>query len=252
MTLSGPSPTRTATRPASTATRTPPGGSPTRTPTNGASPTRTRTATATAAAASGPVISFLGVVRADNRYNAADLIGITGDGTPIYRRPLGTGFVIVVEARPGSSRRNVGQSSFNSDPGDPRTRPDLQIVVDRALGNGSAAVCDNEPPDIGGVPAVKPPRFDETQAISNAINDLACRFVDGEGQPRARNRMNACVLFEDGEYGFFDSSSTAQYCSVVIPQAMRFGDGDTLVLVRVRDAGGNSGPPARMIIRVGG
>ena len=111
-------------------------------------------------------------MRADNRYNPGDLIGTMPDGTPIYHRPLGTGFVIVVEGKPGTSKLAVGTNAYNSDPGDPAILPDLQIQVDRDLGDGSPSICDNMPPTIGGVPAVNPPRFDTNQTIANTINDL--------------------------------------------------------------------------------
>lgn len=240
--------TRTATNPASTATRTR-----TSTP-QGPSPTRTRTVTHTPTptmAASGPIVTFLGVIRADNRYNPDDFLGTNPQGIPIYRRLLGTGFSLVVEGRPGAPGRQVGQTSFNSTPGDPNERPDIQMVVDRPLGDGSVAVCDNTLPNLGGVPAVNPPRFDVTQPITNAINDLGCRFVDGLGQPGGRPASEACVLHDDGQFGFLAGNSTLQFCSVVIPGAMRFPNGDTLVTVRLRDTTGAVGLPERMIVRVG-
>jgi len=240
-----PSPTRTATGVVVTATASKPPASATRTR------TPTPTPTPTVPGASGPVITFIGVVRADNHYNPDDLVGTAPGGIPIYHRPLGTGFVVVVEGKPGSAKRNVGTSAFNSDPGDPNILPDLQIQANRDLGNGSTEICDNMPPEFGGVPAINPPRFDRNQTITDAINDLGCRFVDGQGAPVARNSNNACVLFEDGEFRFQNSTSTAQYCSVVIPHAMRFPDGDTLITARLRDVSGNLGPVAQMIVRVG-
>jgi hypothetical protein len=248
-TLGGPSRTRTPTpsptRTTSAVTATAP---PSATRTRTAAPTPTATPATTA---SGPLITFFGLIRADNRYNPADLAGTTPDGIPIYRRTLGTGFVIVVEGKRGSANRQAGTSSFNSDPGDPTILPDLQIQANRNLGNGSTAICDDMAPDLGGVPAVNPPRFDSTQLVANALNDFGCRFVDGEGQPRARNAMTACVLFEDGEFRFFESSSVVQYCSAVIPQALKFPNGDTLLTARLRDVNGNVGPSARIIVRVG-
>lgn len=249
-TPAGPTSTPTATSAGATSTRTA-----TRTPTAGSvTPTRTRTSTftptSTPGAAKGPVITFIGLVRADNRYNPGDLIETRPDGTPVYHRPLGTGFVIVVEGKPGTSKRAVGTNSFNSDPGDPSVLPDLQIQVDRDIGDGSPDVCDNMPPTIGGVPAVNPPRFDTSQTIANSINDLSCRFVDGQGAPMARNKMNACILFDDGEFDFFAPTTTTQYCSVVVPQALKFQNGDTQVSARLRDSDGNVGPVARMIVRV--
>lgn len=184
-------------------------------------------------------------MRADNRYNPGDLIGTDPSGIPIYRRPLGTGFVIVVESKRGPNNRPVGTSSFNSD-----GLPNLQIQVNRTLGDGSPEVCDNRAPLIGGVPGINPPSFASNQMITDTINDLACRFVDGQGNSEARARSEACVLFDDGEFDFFDNTSTAQYCSTVVPNAMRFPIGDTLVTVRISDTGGEVGPVRQMIVRV--
>jgi hypothetical protein len=250
-TVAGPSPTRTATSsgPSATPTRTRTATRPPVTGTATSTPTRTRTVTPTPTPTTlgprGPAITFIGIVRADNRYNAADLIGTDPSGVPIYRRPLGTGFVIVVEGKRGANNRAVGTSSFNSD-----GLPNLQIQVNRTLGDGSPEVCDNRAPLIGGVPAIDPPSFAPNQMITDTVNDLACRFVDGEGNSEARARTEACVLFDDGEFDFFDSTSTTQYCSTVIPNAMRFPIGDTLVTVRLSDTNGEVGPVRQMIVRV--
>jgi hypothetical protein len=220
-----------------------PSGGPTRTPTKTAAPTPTGPL--------GPVITFMGLLHADNRYVASDIVGTTSSGAPIYQRTLGTGFIIVVEGGPGADHNHsIGTSSFNSSPSDPTVLPDLQIEVNRNLGDGSLAVCDNMAPMLGGVPGINPPSFAQTQMISNAINDLACRFVNGEGNPMGRPSNEACVLGDDGDYNFINAATVEEYCSVVIPAAMKFQTGDTLVSARLRDSSGNVGPVAQIVVRV--
>lgn len=173
--------------------------------------------------------------------------GTTAQGWPIYERPFGHSFSLVIEAKPGPSRRPVGLNAFRSSPFDPATRPDLEIIVSRPLGNGSLDVCDDMLPLLGGVPAS--PSFDLTQPISNAINDLACRFVNGGGEPGGRRAADACTVFGDGEYRFVEPTSTVQFCAL-ISEPFGFPLGDTVVSVRVRDSTGAPGPPASFVVRV--
>jgi hypothetical protein len=238
-----PSVTRTPTRTA-TITRTP---TITLTPT--ITRTRTQTGTPTRTPRPGPDITFVGVARADDRL--IEPVGQTPEGFPLYKRSFGSLFTIVVEAKPGPNRRPVGLSTFNSDLFNPGVRPDFEIIVSRPLGDGSALVCDNMLPVIGGVPAS--PNFNETQPITDAINDFGCRFVNGAGVPRGRGPGEACTLFADGEYHFkFDqpSGSTAQFCAS-IAEPFGFPNGRTTVTVRARDSNGSPGPQASFVIEVG-
>ncbi|MEO8603559.1 MAG: hypothetical protein ABI629_13375 [bacterium] len=232
-----PSPTRTRTT--NTATRT-------RTPSAGVTATRTRTATPTptaTAAAPGPLITFFGLTRADDV-----LLPSTGavGGVPVFEPSFGFGFSLIVEVRQGTSRRPPGLSTF-SDGG----LPDLQIQVTRPLGNGSAAVCDDTPPTLGGVPAINPPSFADSPTLNDRVNDLACRFVDGIGAKIGRQcgEVSACVLGTDGNFGCAIPDSSIQYCGFV-GQILNFPSGDTLVTARVRDTSGNLGPISQMIVRV--
>ena len=50
---------------------------------------------------------------------------------------------------------------------------------------------------------------------------------------------------------FLGTGTTAQYCSAVIPQALKFPAGDTLVSVRLRDDRGNLSPVSQLFVRVG-
>jgi len=207
--------------------------------------TPSQTGTPTVTARPGADITYVGLARADDM--VIDPIGMTSQGWPIYQRPVGYLFTIVVEAKPGPSHRAVGNSSFQSDLNDPTVRPDLEIIVSRPLGDGSPAVCDNMPPIIGGVPAS--PSFDLTQPISNAINDFGCRFVNGSGQPIGRAPGEACTVFSDGEFHFVNSASMIQFCAG-IAAPFGFPMGDTVVMVRARDVTGAPGPPASFVVRV--
>ena len=109
-------------------------------------------------------------------------------------------------------------------------------------------VCDRLAP-AGGVPAIDPPNFDPTQNIINTVNDLACRFLDGAGNPVGRGG-DACVLFPSGEFHFVNPQTTLQFCGF-IDRPLEFQPGDTLVTVQLRDTDGNLGPSAQIVVRVG-
>lgn len=173
-----------------------------------------------------------------------DPIGTTVDGTPIFQRPSGAGFNIVVEGKPGASGTAVGTVTYREN-----GPPDLQVLVSRPLGNGSLEVCDRAPPQAGGVPAIDPPVFDDSPAVIDALNDLGCRFRDGAGQPRGRGRNDACILEPDGGFDFGNRDSTVQFCGF-IDVATRFPSGDVRITVRLRDELGRTGPPAQMLVRV--
>ncbi len=172
-------------------------------------------------------------------------IGPQDDGYPTFVRPP-SGFIIYLEAKPGISGRQLGTSTFNYAMNDPNVLPDLQVVVNRPLGNGSPAVCDDGPaPPIGGVPATVPRAFGGTQAIANAINDLGCRF-DGRS-----STMLACTRDSFGNYGFTNAASTVQFCtSPGVGAELAFAVGDTIVCARVRDVLGQPGQPSCIAVRV--
>jgi hypothetical protein len=206
--------------------------------------TATPKATATPVATIGPIVSFLGLTRADSTLLQPS--SFAPDGIPIYIRSAGSGFSIVVEGRRGPSGAAVGESTYREDVTD---FPDLQIISSNALGNGSEAVCDNVRPNDGGVPGTSSASFTATAATIRAVNDFACRFRDGQGQPRGVGQQDACVQFPSGDYQFVDPTSTIQFCGVVTRVAA-FHDGDSLVTVRLRDTEGFVGPSAQLIIRV--
>jgi hypothetical protein len=177
----------------------------------------------------------------------------------IYSRAAGATFNIVIEGKPGLSHLFVGTSSYQPDLSD---FPDLQVEVSQQLGDGSAAVCDNSGLAPGGVPAIDPPSFDPTQTNINAVNDFACRFVDGSNLPKGRSAAESCVkLLPSEDYGFVcdgsnpacpsgNAVSTIQFCAL-IDRVLQLQPGDTVVTARLRDTGGNVGPSEQIVIHSG-
>lgn len=188
----------------------------------------------------GPVVTFAGIARADGK--PIEKVSVTKDGTPVFSNFVGSGFMVVIEGAPGFSDLEVGKSIFRHEPDDPSARPDLEIEVDRPLGDGSKVVCDARPPTFGGVPAIKPASFAETTEITAALNDLSCRFeVFGESE-------YSCTVDQYGEFKFIGEKSAVQFC-MVVARKWNFPDGDTTVSVRLRDREGNPGPVSKFILR---
>jgi hypothetical protein len=186
--------------------------------------------------AAGPRVTYIGIASPDGRPGTA--LGTLEDGTPVYFRNSGFGFLFVVEAAPPPNGAPIGTTTFDSLPNDPRHRPDLQILVDRTLGDGSRAVCDEF-----GIPAVEPPDFAVTQAVSDSINDLACRFNV------STTRNGACTQNSLGQPDFVSAASRAQFC-LPVASLMAFPDDETRVSVQVRDASGLIGPLQQMVLQV--
>lgn len=227
-----------------TATLTPPSiTTPTASPTTGSTPEPT----VTAAPGSGPEITYIGIARSD--YVPVTPTDLDSAGRPILDRIDGSGLVLVVEGRPGSEALPVGAKAFNPQGG----APDLQILVSRPLGDGSAAVCDKTRPSIGGVPATDPLVFSDAPAVLDAMNDLGCRVSNGAGDPvGVQASSDACTLPREpsGEFGFVDTRSTIQFC-LPVAAAWPFPEGETIVVARLRDAGGVLGPPQEIVVRIG-
>jgi len=197
---------------------------------------------------SGPVITFFGLATAFNSELEADT---TDDlGRPVYLRPAGAAFFIVVEVKPApvTGSQPPGRITFNSTPTDASARPDLQILSNRDLGNGSAAVCDKGPVPsntLGGVPGFNPLNFDPTsQAVADALNDFGCRFdVHTQDDP--------CTNDDAGNPAFLGAGTTLQYCTATVVGAeLHFPPGDTVLTVQVRDTGEHLGFPATLVVRV--
>jgi hypothetical protein len=149
--------------------------------------------------------------------------------------------MIVVEGKPGLGNGEVGRSIFRYDEKDPTQRPDLEIEVNRPLGDGSAAVCDARRPTIGGVPAIDPASFAETPKVTAALNDFSCRFetfIESAG---------ACTVKKTGDFTFVKPDTNVQFC-MVVAKAWAFSDGQTVVSVRLRDVDGHPGPVSHFIV----
>ena len=196
----------------------------------------------------GPVVSHLGIANADG--TAVSPVSVDGEGRPVVQRILGQSFFLVFEGKHGENGERVAPRTFEYDPLDPTVLPDLQVLVSRPLGDGSAAVCDSVGIDAGGVPAAASLAFDPVQPVANAINDLGCRFDDGRGGNFGRGPEDACTMSSEGfGFGFVNNESTIQYCAFVGP-AFAFAAGDTVLAVRLRDVTGTVGPPSEMVLRV--
>ncbi|MBX3027932.1 hypothetical protein KF840_23810 [bacterium] len=230
--------------PPASPTATPP-ASPTETPppTPTATPLDTATPTPSATPAP-PQLLFFGVARADDLVQAPD--GVDEAGRPIYARAQGQGMTLVVEARRGQVRlSNQAYDPVNFAPG-------VEIIASRPLGDGSPAVCDYDPPLIGGIPAVEPLEFRDDPMVRDAIADLGCRFNDGAGAPLGRvGNNNACTRDAGALFNFVDPLTELQYC-LPIAKAWAFPVGDTIVAARVRDAGGSLSEVREIVIRVAG
>lgn len=163
-------------------------------------------------------------------------------GRQVFESRSGQVF-IVVEGAPGQSGLLPGQSVM---PQPPANRSDLQIQNTRALGDGSAAVCDKGPASTGGggVPGISPPNFDPFNVtVTNTLNDFACRF-------EPHSSANACTqLNATGESRTISPFATVQFCHVVAATEL-LPPGENLLSVRLRDVGGNLGPTAQIVVRV--
>jgi hypothetical protein len=195
-------------------------------------------------------VNYFGLTTADNWVLEPD--DWDAQGRPVFIRQSGFGFILVIEAKAGTSGALPKPLFFNSDTSDPTARPDIQIESDQALGTGagqgSLAICDTGPlpAPLGGVPAVNPISFDQSsQFIANALNDFGCRF--------ANNTVDPCTKIDDSGFTkYVRSDSAAQYCtSAVVGAEMAFPPGDTVLTVQLRDyPAGNVGYPASLVIRV--
>ncbi|HYD49404.1 MAG TPA: hypothetical protein VEB21_13700 [Terriglobales bacterium] len=186
----------------------------------------------------GPVITYFGAARADGKVVEPNAVE---GGIPVYHTASGSGFILVVEAKPGESGLDVARQVSMHSPTDPNVRPDLEIIASRDLGDGSPEVCDRRKPKIGGIPGIKPLSFANTQKIADAINDLSCRFetfIEAE---------SSCTLDKLGNFAFARSDTKVQFCTIVA-RSFLFPEGTTDLQVRVKDSAGNPGPIKKMRI----
>ena len=221
----------------------------TRTETRTLTPTLTRTATRTVTPTVprpvGPEVTYFGIATADNHIRTPS--GQTEDGKPIFDFPNDFGFIIVAQGRPGTNRQALDTCGLMGTGGCGSGRAGVQILASRPLGNGSPAVCDTTPPTIGGVPAPRPDlQFDGSQAVTDAINDLACRF---DLHPATET---ACTLDELGNNAFVAPATldTRQYCTPVVGSELTFPSGITRLKLQIKDTSGTVGNQAEIAILV--
>ena len=194
----------------------------------------------------GPEVTLLAIASADDAPQSS--IGSDDEGRPIYTWPVGQGFTLIAQVRPGQNRRDVGRTAFVEGGA---ALPSFQMIVSRPLGDGSATVCDADPPEPGGVPAVEPFGFDDTPEIVAAINDLGCRVDDGLGAALGRTTNFCTRLAPTNDAALvprFDPS-TVQFC-LPIARAWAFPEGDTIVAARAVDTSNVTGPPREIVIRI--
>jgi len=166
-------------------------------------------------------------------------------------RCAGAGFFIVIEAKPGSSGQSPGVITVSA-----TGRPDMQMEANHNLGNGSLAVCDVAGPQPtqtpGGVPAVDPPNFDSTcamtppvlcQEITDALNDFGCRFINSTSDPCTFNGMTYAHVTP--------GSNIKQLCTAAaVSTDWSFPRGDTLLTAQWLDQDGNPSLPKSIFVRV--
>ncbi|MGE0519325.1 MAG: hypothetical protein AB7P78_10010 [Candidatus Binatia bacterium] len=171
------------------------------------------------------------------------------DGLPIFDWPTRSSFIMVVEGRPGTSNRPLASCGTMDAPNCAGAAA-LQVLADRALGNGSPTVCDDTPPTIGGVPAVPSLEHSSDPMVVDAINDFACRFdVHATSE-------TACTLDELGNFAYVRNRpsdpvrSTLQYCTApALGMELSLKPGQTRFKVQLIDVAGNAGNTAEIIVR---
>ena len=173
-------------------------------------------------------------------------IGYNAAGNPIYNQPFGSGGSLVIEARAGESHRSPGDSAVPNGDQD----PDLQVIFSRNLGDGDPRICDVTAP-FGGVPATIPFAFNDAQPTRDHVDDMGCRFINGQGVPIGRTSSSeACTPDSQGDFNFVDSGSGIQFCAQ-IALAWEFQEGDTTVDARIKDTRGTFGATREIVIRIG-
>lgn len=210
-------------------------------------------------------MTYFGVVNTDGcPFCCATICQLTPTPTPqydsqgreIFVRSQGR-FLFVVEgaANSGSGAPDAQGSYVKGSSGvsfvpitHASSRPSTQVLLSRSIGNGSTAVCDIFPPNLGGVPGVGTlPPLDQPypgdQSVTDVLEDFACRLC------MASSPSDACTKNRFGLDAFMNPGSSRQFCYQV-PQAAVFPSGDTIVAVQLRDSAGRIGPRREIVVRV--
>ncbi len=198
----------------------------------------------------GPTITSFGIASQMSDWEPP--IGYDVVGRPIFAQRDGRP-VLVVEAHAGADAKVPGNSAVPYFSAGAQQDPDVQLILSRPLGDGSPAVCDVDPPNQGGVPATVPFDFGSDPNVLDHIDDIGCRFDNGQKQPLGRTQhIEACTRSNNtiSGFDFVDSASYVQYCAT-ISAAWAFPEGDTIVAARVKDVLGNFGEPREIVVRIG-
>ncbi len=188
----------------------------------------------------GPVITSMAFLPQDREFVLP--VELDAAGRAVYESS-GNG-TLIVEGRVGQSLRGIGGSAFASG-----SAPDFQAIVSRPLGNGNPAICDQNAMPPGGIAATRPFAFFDDRASIDRINDLGCRFDNGQGDPVGRrDALNSCVR---ASFSFVDPTTDIQFCAD-FAVAERFPVGDTVLSARMRDLSGVLGAPREIVVRVEG
>ena len=126
-----------------------------------------------ALAQTGPVITYFAPVDPDGcsfccefacQLTPTPAPSFDPQGRRVYTRSQGR-FLFILEGKNGSSGRSPGSQGVYISPStgseildpiiDPSGKPDLQLLVTNAIGNGSTIKCDTKPPNSGGVPGCR-------------------------------------------------------------------------------------------------
>jgi len=192
-----------------------------------------------------PRVTYLGIAAANDAIVGPS--GVDAEGRPVFDRLFGHGMSLVIEAVRSPGGGAVGANAFAGR----GMLPDLQVLVDRDLGDGSREVCDVDIDNrrFGGVPGTSPLEFSTDLEVVDAINDLGCRVNDGTGAPFGRRPSSPCTRDRFGNFTFVAAESSIQFC-LPIASAWAFPAGDTRVAVRVRGIGGGTSPVEEMVIHV--
>ncbi len=199
----------------------------------------------------GPVVSWAGAINQNGcpgccsfscRLTPTPTPHIDDSGRRIFQRSAGR-FLFIVEGALGQSflppstagtRKGAVIQSLGA-----FARPGVQVVFDRALGNGSTFVeCGTT--IVGGVPAAI--GLSEAQR-TNAMIDAACRF-------EWVLYSEACTRDRFGGFATVSDDTLVQFCFQVTESA-EFPLGDTVAEIQLRDGAGNLGPVEEIVIRVG-
>ncbi len=92
---------------------------------------------------------------------------------------------------------------------------------------------------------MNPPDFGPSDAITDILNDFACRFDDHP------NIESACTFNELGNFAFQRPNTERQFCSAPsIGTELELPSGQTFFTVQLRDTAGNVGNQKQLIVRV--